>query len=159
MPVAARVSSRLLAIVLDTLVLAGLAVLLLVAAIQLGVGVDEPVTGTRALLHTLAGSGVLRAVPWCSLPLLAGFRCLFDATPGQLLAGVRVVAADGGAPSAWRVLARVPALLLALLPLAVGVLWILRDPGGRGLHDRLTGTRVVEEDESRLTLASLEAAL
>lgn len=144
---------------LDILVLAALALLLLVSAVELGIGVDAPVSDSRLLAQALAGSAALRTVPWFSLLLLAAYRFVFAATPGQLLAGVRVVASDTGPAPAWRVLARGPALLLSLLPLGLGALWMLRDAQRRTLHDRLTGTRVIEEDESRLSLESLEAAL
>ena len=85
----------------------------------------------------------------------------FGGTFGKLLLGSRVVAVDGGRPS-WTSAAR-RAFVYGLVPLSL--LWlvvrsdqigalsqlgqlallftILRDPDGRGLHDRWSGTRVI----------------
>ncbi|MER6581964.1 RDD family protein [Nonomuraea sp. NPDC001023] len=78
-------------------------------------------------------------------------------TLGKLVMRLRIVAAGAGRRPAWRRLA-VRALvfpLLAFVPqagialLALDGLSALTDPAGRGLHDRLAGTLVVDRPGSR----------
>ncbi|KAA1252186.1 RDD family protein [Mycobacterium simiae] len=109
---------RLAALCLDWLLSYGLALL------GLGVG---------AWSHTTLSTAVL--VIWLLLGVVA--VRLFGFTPGQLLLGLVVVAADGRPPvGVGRLLAR--GMLLALVVPA-----LFTDTDGRGLHDRLTGTAVV----------------
>lgn len=106
--------------------------------------------------HPLAGwlrpgvmAGVAAAV---SVGLIASWRWL-QGTPGALLMGANVVrAADGASAGSIRLVLR---LAVALLLGGVGLLWSL---GGRAaLHDRLSGTRLVLEDDSLVALADLAA--
>ena len=57
-------------------------------------------------------------------------------TPGHRVSGLRVVTPGGGLPGPVKALVRSVLLCLAVPPLVTG-----RD--GRGLHDRLAGTRIV----------------
>jgi len=69
------------------------------------------------------------------------------ATPGKQLLGLAVEGRDGSYPIGLpRALVRVFGYLLSALPLGAGFLMIAF--GGRGLHDHLAGTRVVERDAS-----------
>ena len=86
------------------------------------------------------------------LPPLVAFLCLLDAgyvagltaaggqTVGKMAWGLRVADADGGAVSLPRALART---LWTPLSVTLGVVWMFRDREGRGLHDILSGTRVM----------------
>jgi uncharacterized RDD family membrane protein YckC len=65
-------------------------------------------------------------------------------TPGNRLMRIRVCVADSGAPPhPLRALARLGALILAVIPLFAGLLPILVDDRRRGLHDMVAGTVVV----------------
>jgi uncharacterized RDD family membrane protein YckC len=72
-------------------------------------------------------------------------------TPGNRLLGIRVVGATSGRPlSGRRALLRVPALVLAALPLCAGFLMILVDSRRRALQDRLVGSLVVDARDPRV---------
>jgi uncharacterized RDD family membrane protein YckC len=65
-------------------------------------------------------------------------------TPGDRLMRIRVYTADSGEPPhPLRALARLGALIIAVIPLFAGLLPILIDDRRRGLHDMLAGTVVV----------------
>src|SRR5205807_2308129 len=64
-------------------------------------------------------------------------------TPGGRLMQIRVVAARGGQPGAARSLARVVAMVVALIPLGLGMVPVLLTPRRRGLHDWVARTVVV----------------
>ena len=94
------------------------------------------------------------------LALIFGAQTLFwvwlSATPGMLLLGCQVLGATNGAPiSLPKSVLRGVGLWVGLACLGLGVLWSIRDPRHRGLHDILAGTVVVKEDESLLTLDEL----
>jgi len=81
------------------------------------------------------------------LLLAAGFFAGFWAWGGQTL-GMRawrmqVRGQDGEALTPGRALLRLAALLPSMLPLGLGLLWVLFDREGLALHDRLSGTRVI----------------
>lgn len=84
---------------------------------------------------------------------LAAVVCwhVLGGTPGALLLGVSVRRAADGARVGYAVAAA--RLLLALALLGVGLLWSFK--GRPALHDRLTGTRAVLEDEALCTLDDL----
>ena len=64
-------------------------------------------------------------------------------TPGMARFGLRVVTTNGSALGFGGAISRWGATLLAILPLGLGIVWAALDPDGRGLHDRMAGTRVV----------------
>jgi len=88
-------------------------------------------------------------------------RCLdawFQGTPGKHLMDCLVLDARSGRnlscrQSLWRGLA----MLLAALPAGLGIFRIGWSHRKQGLHDRLAGTVVLMEDESRMSLAALMA--
>ena len=115
-------------------------------------------------LAGLASEGdwrVLLFLPGASLVLaLALTWRIWGATPGQLMLECRVVEAGRDTkldlPRAlWRALS----LLLAMLPLGLGVFVLVRDPRAQGWHDKLAGTVVIREDESRLGIDELAERL
>jgi hypothetical protein len=85
--------------------------------------------------------------------VLAAVLCwhVLGATPGGLLVGVSVCSAADGARAGYRRAAA--RLLLAIALAGMGLLWSFK--GRPALHDRLTGTRAVLEDEVLCTLDEL----
>ncbi|HMU40847.1 MAG TPA: RDD family protein [Pseudomonadota bacterium] len=71
------------------------------------------------------------------------FWTLRGQTPGKWLLRIAVVDVYGERPSLLRSLCRATGLVVAVLPCALGVLWIGFDREKRGLHDFLSGTYVV----------------
>lgn len=84
------------------------------------------------------------AINWL-VPLAA---CLLfwtwqGATPGKLIAGIKVVDyRSGGRPTLVQALTRWVGYLLSAVPLGAGFWWARVDPDGRAWHDRLSGTAV-----------------
>ena len=68
-----------------------------------------------------------------------------NATPGQLLFGLRVVNPDGSRVPESKAWKRACGQLLSLAVLTAGYLWALRDAQGRTWHDLLSGTKVVRK--------------
>jgi uncharacterized RDD family membrane protein YckC len=89
-------------------------------------------------------------------------RCLdvwLLGTPGKHLMGCLIFDSRSGRnmscrQSLWRGLA----MLLAVLPAGLGIFRIAWSERKQGLHDRLAGSVVILEDDSRRTLAELAAA-
>jgi uncharacterized RDD family membrane protein YckC len=89
-------------------------------------------------------------------------RCLdawLQGTPGKHLLGCRIIDARSGnsmgcRQSLWRGLA----MLLAVLPVGLGIFRICWNRHRQGLHDKLAGTVVILEDEARVSLSELVAA-
>jgi len=115
--------------------------------------------GALALARVLAGPvgatfGTLVGAALVGCWMSAG------ATPGKLLAGVRVVdARSGGRVRGWQALVRLAGYALVIASLGLGFAWAAFDRRRRALHDRMALTVVVEEDESLLSLDELRAAL
>ena len=79
--------------------------------------------------------------------LNGGYLALFTGAGGQTLgkmaAGVRVVSETVSRVSPGQAAGRTLLLAASLLPAGLGLVSVLVDRGRRGLHDRLSGTRVV----------------
>jgi uncharacterized RDD family membrane protein YckC len=130
----AGLGARALALLLDLLLLSGL------GAPLLWLGQREFI----ARLDDLRPAALL--VNW-GLPALwfIGFWAWQGATPGKLVAGIRVIdARSGGRPGPAQAALRWLGWLLCLLSGGIGFAWAGLDPDQRrGWHDRLAGTRVV----------------
>jgi uncharacterized RDD family membrane protein YckC len=95
---------------------------------------------------------------WPRLPLapLAGFLFLLDTsylvtftaasgqTIGKSMAGLRVVTQAGARVPFGHAVVRSAVVLLCAAPAGLGLLPIFLDAAGRGLHDRIAGTRVID---------------
>lgn len=94
---------------------------------------------------------------WGRLPLapLCGFLFLLDTSYlvtftaasgqslGKMLTGLRVVPEGGGRVPFGHAVVRSVVLLLCALPAGLGLVPVFLDTQGRGLHDRVAGTRVI----------------
>ncbi len=82
--------------------------------------------------------------------LLGGFYYVYfwglrGATPGKKMLGLMVTDTEGRAPIGFgAALLRLIGYLLSAIPLGVG--FVLVPVTGRGLHDRIAGTRVVQRE-------------
>jgi uncharacterized RDD family membrane protein YckC len=137
-PTPAGLMRRLAAMLYDTL--------LLVAIAMVATGLLLPLTGGEAI--TAESPPALKAAYRALLlGIVFAFYGLFWTRRGQTLGmqswRLRVEREDGGLLGWNDVLRRLAAALLSLLPLGLGFLWVLFDPGKRAWHDRLSGTRVV----------------
>ncbi|MDW5329886.1 RDD family protein [Plantactinospora sp. KLBMP9567] len=147
---AARLGSRVLALLVDVLVQITLAVILLSCA--------------GILLSSLVGPGLLDGAALRGLQtvgvvlILVGYPVACETlnsgrTVGKLAVGLRVVRADGGRVGFRQALTRSlvgvavewPGLVLPLLTWAVGVTVMLTDPRGRRLGDLAAGTLVIHD--------------
>ncbi|WP_243639162.1 RDD family protein [Micromonospora sp. MW-13] len=144
---AARIGSRVLALLLDLVAQAGIAVFLVVC-------LSAAVAALPAGLADAALSGALQTVG--AVLVLVGYPTLWERfaggrTPGKLVVGLRVVRADGGPVGLRQSLTRAlvgvavewPGLVLPLLSWVASVAVMLTDRRGRRLGDLVAGTMVV----------------
>jgi uncharacterized RDD family membrane protein YckC len=71
------------------------------------------------------------------------FWALTGQTPGKALLGVRVVTIYGNRISPWRGILRFFGYFLAVIPLGIGLLWVMVDDQRQGWHDKLAKTFVI----------------
>jgi uncharacterized RDD family membrane protein YckC len=151
---AAGIGRRLLAALVDTLlvgtVVAGSA---LVAALALGVSLP----GSKELGPDFVLAGLLDRNPMAvgALGLLVGMSALYQIylggilgqTVGKRLFRLRVISSSGRTPGPLVGGLRFIAMTLSLLPVGLGWLWCLFDRERRALHDHLSGTYVIIEEQ------------
>jgi uncharacterized RDD family membrane protein YckC len=149
---AAGFPRRLVAAVIDTLLVASVsAVVTVVAAVVLRV----PLPTSKQLGPDLLLAGLLDRSPMVvgAVGLFLGLGALYQIylggmigqTLGKRLMGLRVISVRGLPPSPPRAIARYAALLLSVLPAGLGWLWCLFDREKRAAHDHLVGTYVVRD--------------
>ena len=74
------------------------------------------------------------------------FLSRYQATPGKIALGLKVVRADGGKLNAGRIIGRYFSELLSSIILCIGYIMVAFDePERRALHDRICDTRVVKK--------------
>ena len=104
--------------------------------------------GSTALLAPSAsasGDPKLLFINW-GLPFLitALFWRLWQATPGKMAIGARIVDARSGlAPSSMQLLVRYLGYFVSTFALGLGFVWIAFDARKQGWHDKMAGTVVV----------------
>ena len=123
--------------------LCDLLVLIMIAAAL--VGAASSGTG-QPFRQILANEAVWLGLTW--MIFAAGYSVFFvgscGQTIGRMVMQLRVVGTDQFTVGFDRAAIRLGAWVVALLPLGAGLLPALRDPQRRGLHDRLSRTRVVK---------------
>jgi uncharacterized RDD family membrane protein YckC len=83
------------------------------------------------------------------LPLVVtiAFWTIWQATPGKLMIGARIVDARTGARvPLGRLFGRYAGYYLSLLPIGLGIVWVALDSRRQGWHDKVARTLVVEAD-------------
>lgn len=108
---AAEIGPRLVAVIVDVIIIG---ILFQIPGIAITLAPLPGRDSAEALVLGIGLSLALTALP-CATFLWATARS--GATPGQRVAGLRVVAADGGPPSAW---AQVLRIILVFAPQAIG---------------------------------------
>ncbi|MEY4488864.1 MAG: hypothetical protein RIQ79_1372 [Verrucomicrobiota bacterium] len=142
--------ARLAAKLIDGILLVGIALLLAEAVATIFYEGSIPVPPDwRGFLRaqglmTLLNAG---AAIWFSLYFIRRF----EATPGKLMLGLRVVGADGSRVGAGRIILRSFGEQLSALLFLSGYVMAAFDDEKRTLHDYLCGTRVVKGDRSQTT--------
>jgi uncharacterized RDD family membrane protein YckC len=68
----------------------------------------------------------------------------YDATPGKMALGVKLLRADGSKLSIGRIIGRYFAHIISALPLGIGYIVAGFDDEKRTFHDRICDTRVVK---------------
>jgi uncharacterized RDD family membrane protein YckC len=134
-----RIGARLVDAVLEL----GAGVLLAVVAIDRAVNTSdwEP-------LGLMMLGGAVFAATFALYEIL--FVWLWSRTPGKAMFGLRVAGPRGRRPGLWRAILRVVPMAAVLLPgpgwvfVAIAYGWVVLDTNGRGWHDRLAGTQVVD---------------
>lgn len=137
-PDGASGTARLSAAAIDAALLGGIDMVVVYLTLQIaGLTLDD--VGVLPLAPLVAFLGLL------NVGYLVAFTAAAGQTMGKMVTGVRVVP-EGRAPmDAGRAVLRAAASLLSIGTLGAGFLPALLAPGGRTLHDRLAGTRVVWE--------------
>jgi uncharacterized RDD family membrane protein YckC len=139
LPKAAPRALRLLAAIVDAMILGAISGVVLYLTLRIcGLSVK--------------GIPLIPLAPFASFLLLiaGGYFTLFVAASGQTIgkmaAGLRVVPADGGAPrvSLGHAVLRAAAYFVSALPAGLGFLPALLGADRRAIHDRLAATRVVK---------------
>lgn len=81
--------------------------------------------------------------------IFATFWALTGQTPGMRFLAIRLTHHGSRDITLARAAWRVPAVILSLLPLALGYFAVLRDPQRRAWADRMTGTEVIYDSAAR----------
>jgi uncharacterized RDD family membrane protein YckC len=150
---AAGFPRRLMAAVLDALLLAVTAAAVTLAA---AVVLDVPMPRPKELGADLLLAGVLDRNPMAlgGVGLFLGLGALYQIylggivgqTLGKRWMGLRVITMRGARPGAIRGILRYLALLLSVLPAGLGWVWCLFDRERRAAHDHLAGTYVIRDE-------------
>ena len=138
---------RLVAWIIDRLIVGG--VWLLVACW----GFVAYLSGSRWPLDLLSLLALVGLVLLWGIALHAAYVIVFvggcGQTPGKMLLGIAVIRQDGAAAGYGRALLRWIGSWLAALPLGLGFVPALFTAARRGLHDWISGTRVVRRRSVR----------
>ncbi len=65
-------------------------------------------------------------------------------TPGMRVMNLKVVRTDGSDLDIVRALVRYVGLIIASIPILIGVIWVAFDSNKQGWHDKIAGTYVVK---------------
>jgi uncharacterized RDD family membrane protein YckC len=150
--------TRAIALLLDALVINGIAVLIGGAA-----NLVASLFGHHGGIDVLgAALGAFAWIVW-SLFYFVTFWTLTGQTVGSRILGIRVISAAGGRLTFRQSVRRFAGMILAFIPLGAGFLPVFTDERRRGFHDRLADTvvrwDVDEETESAVRAHRQDAAV
>jgi len=106
-------------------------------AIVLGSNPDLAAFFLRQGLVMLINMGIALLYDWF-------FVSRFQATPGKMALGLKIVRSDGSALSTGRIIGRHFAEVLSSLILGIGYIMVAFDDEKRALHDQICDTRVIK---------------
>jgi uncharacterized RDD family membrane protein YckC len=146
--------SRAIAFIMD-LTIMSLLVLIAIAFVQVVLGfftlygllgrsarLSQPLQIVVTAVLALIGAVIAIGYP-------VGFWVLLGRTPGKALMGLCVVRVDGKRLTVRRALLRYLGYWMSAIPLFMGFWWVLGDQQRQGWHDKLAGTCVVYNWQSR----------
>jgi uncharacterized RDD family membrane protein YckC len=132
---------RLLAALIDTVILLVVILPLLLAIYGLEYLAREPTGGFAGIWDIM----LQLVAPAIAVILFWKFR---GATPGKMAISAKIVDAEtGAAPGTTTLVVRYFAYLISILPLGLGFVWIGIDARKQGFHDKIAGTLVVYEHD------------
>jgi len=125
--------------------ISGIMLNLIVALVMFG---SANYFGQALLRHTVHDRLVFQGLTWLiDTALAVAYACFFilryDATPGKMSVGLRLIRSDGSSLSAGRIVGRYFAEWLSSIILFIGYIMVVGDEERRALHDRICDTRVV----------------
>jgi uncharacterized RDD family membrane protein YckC len=128
------------------LTLCGILLNLVVALVMFG---TANYFGQALLRHSVHDRLVFQGLTWLidtawALAYACFFILRYDAPPGKMSVGLRLMRSDGSSLSVGRIIGRHFAEWLSSLILFIGYLMVIGDPERRALHDRICDTRVVK---------------
>jgi uncharacterized RDD family membrane protein YckC len=130
-PELASVGRRLIAVLVDSL---------LIAAIGLGSALAVAASSGHAPAPRILGLAAAAALLIAGMIYQALFLTLAGTTPGMRCASLSLCTFDGQIPTLPQVRSRLGALLLSVVPLGLGIAWALFDEDHLCWHDRLSRT-------------------
>ncbi len=151
--------SRFIAVLIDIIIIIGV-LIILGAVTQLMIQFFQ----LQDILTAL--NTYIQSVPWLNnvigfLTFLSSVTFVFftytvllwvftgGLTVGKAVMGVRIVRVDGSRLTFWRAWARYIMFWVAVIPLGLGLLWVLINDERRGWHDLIVGTCVIYDWEAR----------
>ncbi|MDE3168283.1 MAG: RDD family protein [Acidobacteriota bacterium] len=135
---------RVLAVIIDSLILGVVQSILQLTALRPMLGAADLQDNPAALFAALGDIGVMVMVSQViSCAYEAVFVAQLGGTPGKLALGMRVVRPDGSRVDLGRAVGRYFAKILSAIVLCIGYIMVGFDAEKRGLHDRICDTRVV----------------
>jgi len=144
---------RLAAVLIDTLIVIPLLGLLMYLLSD-GKLSDELLESDPFAFYS---PGATLAVDLGFFVLVIFFWVKFLGTPGKLLLGCQIVNANTGQPlTIGRAMLRYFGYLVSAILFLLGFIWIAFDRRKQGFHDKIAGSVVIIEDESRKSLQTLE---
>ncbi len=144
-------ASRLLAVIIDTIVLVltyvGLTWFISVAVKLLPIGRIfgfslSALLGQEGSGQLVSTETVIAVFTLSTIVYYVFFWTITGQTLGMILMGLRVVTIEGRRLTVWRAIIRFIGYILAALPFFLGFAWILVDNRRQGWHDKLAGTYV-----------------
>ena len=144
-------SSRLLAILVDTVILVftyviltlfiSISIRILPLARIFGFSLST-LLGPEEAAQLLSPSTFIAVFTLSTILYYVFFWTILGQTLGMVLLGLRVVTVEGRSLTVWRAILRFIGYMIAALPFFLGFAWILVDDRRQGWHDKLAGTYV-----------------
>lgn len=135
-------ATRLIAYVVDRLILAGVLGVLAFGLLSVADTIGFDVAALEGVLALVVAAILLGISVSVVLLYDIGFWMLAGQTPGKRLMGVRIVRTDSGRLTLWNCIRREVGYLISSI-LYLGYLWVLVDSKRQAWHDHLAGTYVV----------------